>query len=139
VVSLQGGFHTYWDSKTGWENVKQNINKNFQEYALGAEFHVSKTFLLSCGYLYAQTGVNPSYQSDFGYSLTTNTVAAGGAWSINDAFTLQFGGYLVSYQSQTVPGTADVGGTAVGYNTKYEKSLWTISVGLDYHLGKKKK
>ncbi|HFB62123.1 MAG TPA: hypothetical protein ENJ69_03990 [Bacteroidetes bacterium] len=139
VVSLQGGFHTYWDSKTGWKDVSTNINKNFQEYALGAEFHVSKTFLLSCGYLYAQTGVNPSYQSDFGYSLTTNTVAAGGAWNINDAFTLQFGGYVVSYQSQTVPGTQDVGGAAMGYNTKYEKSLWTISVGLDYKIGAKKK
>ncbi len=139
VVSLQGGFHTYWDSKTGWKNVDQNINKNFQEYALGAEFHVSKNFLLSCGYLYAQTGVNPSYQSDFSYSLTTNTVGAGGAWNLNDALTLQFGGYIVSYQSQTVPGTADVGGTAMGYNTKYEKSTWALSVGLDYKIGKKKK
>jgi hypothetical protein len=138
VVSLQAGFHTYWDSKTGWANVKENINKNFQEYALGAEFHVSKSFLLSCGYLYAQTGVNPSYQSDFSYSLTTSTVGAGGAWKINDAMTLQFGGYIVNYQSQTVPGSADVGGTAVGYNTKYEKSLWAMSVGLDFAIGKKK-
>ena len=139
VVSLQGGFHTYWDGKTGWKDVEKNIYKNFQEYALGAEFHVSKHFLLSCGYLYAQTGVNPSYQSDLSYSLTTNTVAAGGAWNISKAFTLQFGGFVVSYQSQTVPGTQDVGGTAVGYTTKYEKSLWALSVGLDYKLGKKKK
>jgi len=139
VVSLQGGFHTYWDSNTGWKNVDKNINKNFQEYALGAEFHVTKRLLLSCGYLYALTGVNPSYQSDFSYSLTTNTVGAGGAWKLNDAFTIQFGGYVVSYDSQTVPGTYDVGGTAVGYNTKYEKSLWGISVGLDYKIGGNKK
>ncbi len=139
AITLQAGFHTYWDSKTGWKNVDKNINKNFQEYALGAEFHVSKAVLLSAGYLYAQTGVNPSYQSDFSYSLTTNTIAAGGAWSISDALTLQFGGYLVSYQSQTVPGTEYVGTTPVPYNTKYEKSTWAVSVGLDYYLGKKKK
>jgi long-subunit fatty acid transport protein len=139
VVTLHGGFHTYWDGNTGWKDVKTNINKNFQEYALGAEFHVSKQFLLSCGYLYALTGVNPSYQTDFSYSLTTNTVGAGGAWKLNDALTLQFGGYVVSYQSQSVPGTADVGGSAVGYTTKYEKSLWGISVGLDYKIGGNKK
>ncbi|UBM62150.1 hypothetical protein LA303_12215 [Candidatus Sulfidibacterium hydrothermale] len=139
VVSLQGGFHTYWDGNTGWTNVDQNINKNFQEYALGAEFHVTKQLLLSCGYLYAQTGVNPSYQSDFSYSLTTNTVGAGGAWKLNDALTFQFGGYIVSYDSQTVPGSADVGGTPVGYNVTYDKSLWGISVGLDYKIGGNKK
>ncbi len=138
VVSLQGGFHTYWDNKTGWANVEKNINKHFQEYAFGAEFHLSKNFLMSCGYLYAQTGVNPSYQTDFSYSLTTNTVGAGGAWKLSDALTLQYGAYYVTYQSQTVPGSADVGGTAVGYNTKYEKSLWTMSVGLDIAIGKKK-
>lgn len=139
AVTLQGGFHTYWDGNTDWENVDQNIYQNFQEYALGVEFHLTDNVLLSCGYLYALTGVNPSYQSDLSYSLTTNTVAAGGAWKINDAFTLQFGGYLVNYQSQSVPGTADVGGTAVGYTANYDKSTWGLSVGLDYYIGKKKK
>lgn len=139
VISLQAGYHTYWDSKTSWENVKTNIKKNSQEFGLGAEFNVSKSLLLSLGYLHTTTGVNPSYQSDLSYGLNTNTVGAGGAWKINDALTFQFGGYLVKYQSQTVPGSYDVAGTFVPYNTKYEKSTWALSVGLDFALGKKKK
>jgi len=139
VVSIQAGYHTYWDSKTGWENVKTNIKKNSQEFGLGAEFNVTKNFLLSCGYLHTTTGVNPSYQSDLSYSLNTNTIGAGGAFKLSKALTFQFGGYVVKYQSQTVPGTFDVAGTPVAYTTKYEKNLWGISVGLDYHLGKKKK
>lgn len=139
MISLHAGYHTYWDSKTGWKNVATNIKKNSQEFAFGAEFNLSKSFLLSLGYLHTTSGVNPSYQSDLSYSLNTNTVGAGGAWKINDALTLQFGGYIVGYQSQTVPGSYDVGGTPVGYTTKYEKSTWALSVGLDFAIGKKKK
>ena len=139
MISLQAGYHTYWDSKTGWKDVKANINKNSQEYAIGAEFNLSKSLLLSLGYLHTISGVNPSYQSDLSYSLNTNTVGAGGAWKINDGLTLQFGGYIVGYQSQTVPGSYDVAGTPVAYTTKYEKSTWALSVGLDFAIGKKKK
>ncbi|GMT44357.1 MAG: hypothetical protein IEMM0006_0189 [bacterium] len=139
TVSLQAGYHTYWDSKTGWKAVNTNIKKNSQEFALGAEFNVSKSLLLSLGYLHTTTGINPSYQSDLSFSLGTNTVGAGGAWKINDALTFQFGGYLVKYQSQTVPGSYDVGGVPVGYQTKYEKNTWALSVGLDFAIGKKKK
>jgi long-chain fatty acid transport protein len=140
VVTLHGGFHYYWDKKTGWENVEQNIGKNFQEYAFGAEFHVTKNVLLSCGYLYAQTGVNPSFQSDLSYSLTTNTVGFGGAWNLSKKFTLQYGAYIVSYQKQDVNGRSyDVGGNRVFYTSTYQKSTWGLSVGLDYYLGKKKK
>ncbi len=139
MISLQAGYHTYWDSKTSWTDVKTNIKKNSQEYAIGAEFTLSKSLLLSLGYLHTTSGVNPSYQSDFSYSLNTNTVGAGGAWKINDALTLQFGGYIVGYQSQTVPGSYDVAGTPVAFTTKYEKSTWALSVGIDFAIGKKKK
>ncbi|VAW28535.1 hypothetical protein MNBD_BACTEROID07-1608 [hydrothermal vent metagenome] len=139
AISLHVGYHTYWDSKTGWKDVSKNINKNSQELAFGAEFNLSRSFLLSFGYLHTTSGVNPSYQSDLSYSLNTNTVGAGGAWKINDGLTLQFGGYIVGYQSQTIPGSYDVAGTPVAYTTKYEKSTWALSVGLDFAIGKKKK
>ena len=132
TISLQGGFHTYWDSKTGWENVDTKIHQNFQEYALGAEFNVTKNLLLSTGYLYAKTGVNPSYQNDLGYSLTPNNVGAGGAYKLSDKLTFQFGGYYVSYNSVSIPGSYE----AYGYTQKYEKSTWSVSFGLDFKLGK---
>jgi len=132
VITLHAGFHTYWDSKTDWADVDTKINRNFQEYALGAEFHVNEHLLLSTGFLYATPGINPSYQSDLSYSLNTSTVALGGAYKINDMLTLQFGGYLVNYQSQTLPGSYD--GTA--YMQTYAKDLWAFSLGLDFTLGK---
>jgi len=132
VVTLHGGFHTYWDRKTGWADVDTKIDNNFQEYALGAEFHITKSLLLSTGYLHAATGVNPSYQSDLTYSLTTNTIALGGAFDLGERFTLQFGGYLVNYKPETNQGNYD--GTA--YMQTYEKSTWAFSLGLDFNISK---
>ena len=132
VVTLHAGFHTYWDSKTGWSDVDTKIDKNFQEYAIGAEFHVTDNFLLSTGFLYAATGVNDFYQGDLSYSLNTSTVAVGGAYQLNDKFTLQFGGFLVNYYSQTLPGSYD--GTA--FMQTYSKDLWAFSLGIDFTLGK---
>ena len=132
VVTLHGGFHVYMDRKTGWKDVDTKIDHNFQEYAIGAEFHVTNNFLLSTGFLYAATGVNPSYQGDLTYSLNTSTVALGGAYKINDMFTIQFGGYLVNYAPQSLGGSYD--GTA--FMQTYDKSLYGFSLGLDFTLGK---
>jgi long-subunit fatty acid transport protein len=132
VVTFHAGFHTYWDSKTDWKNVETNIDRNFQEYALAAEFHVTDKLLLSTGFLYAATGVNDSYQSDLSYSLTTSTMALGGAYKLNDKFTIQLGGYLVNYYSQTIPGSYD----GTGFMQTYAKDLWAVSLGLDFTLGK---
>ena len=132
VITLHAGFHTYWDSKTDWKDVSTNIDHNYQEYAVGAEFHVTENLLLSAGYLYTATGVNPSYQGDLSYSLSTNTGAIGGAFKIGEQFTIQLGAYLVNYQSQTLPGAYD--GTS--YMQTYEKTTWAFSLGLDFDLGK---
>ncbi len=135
IATLQAGFHTYWDGKTGWQSVSTKINNNFQEYALGAEFNVTKTLLLSGGFLYAKTGVNPSYQNDLSYSLTSNTIGAGGAWKLSNLLTLQFGGYIVSYFPQHLAGSY----SGVAYTQTYNKQTWALSAGLDFNIGKKKK
>ncbi len=139
VVSLQAGYHLYGDAGTGWTDVSNKIGKNYQEYGLGAEFHVTPKVLLSAGYLLSKTGVNQSYQTDLSYSLTANTFGLGGAYKISDKVTLQLGGYLVSYTPQTYKETTKVGGTPVYYNETFKKSTWAIAAGLDFSFGNKHK
>ncbi|MBE0649819.1 MAG: hypothetical protein IH595_03150 [Bacteroidales bacterium] len=139
VVSLQAGYHLYGDRSTGWTDVKNTVGKNYQEYGLGAEFHVSPKLLLSTGYLYSQSGVNQAYQSDLSYSLSASTVGLGGAYKISDRVTLQLGGYLVTYKPQTYTMTAESGTTPMSYSEKFQKSTWAIAAGLDFSFGKKSK
>jgi long-subunit fatty acid transport protein len=135
------GYHAYFDKQT--EQAKQaedagqpEIDKNFFEVGLGLQYDINESFLVSLGFLHANTGVNQQYQSDLSFSLTSNTFGLGGAWKINDMFMLQLGGYYVTYDksSYTYPNPNDAPGT---YENSYLKSTWAISLGLDIAIGKK--
>lgn len=133
-LTLQVGYHNYFDKGAGWatdENGVELINNNFTEYAVGLEWAVSQKFLVSGGYLLANTGVNENYQSDLSYSLTTNTFGYGFAWNISNTFTLQAGGYYTVYTDQTVPKSY----SGINYNETYDKFTYGLSLGLDISLG----
>ncbi|MFN8256381.1 MAG: outer membrane protein transport protein [Bacteroidales bacterium] len=137
--SAMVGYHTYWDKKTGWENVEDEIDKNYWELAGGLEYNLNDRLLLSAGYLRAQPGVNENYQSNLSYSLPSNTFGLGGAFKINDMLTLQLGGYYTMYESATYDESYTLGDnvTQVPFKTTYEKSNWAIAVGLDFTFGGK--
>lgn len=135
-ITFQLGYHTYFDKASGWakdENGLELIDKNFSEYSFGVEWSLSPSFRFSGGYLYAVTGVNENYQSDLSFSLTTNTFGGGLAWDINEAFTLQFGGFATSYADQTYDKTY----SGINYTETYKKFTYAFSIGLDINIGKK--
>ncbi|MBC8321778.1 MAG: hypothetical protein H8E34_13765 [Bacteroidetes bacterium] len=134
-------YHTYFDKKTGWAkeaNQPWVIDKNFWELGIGFEYSVNDKFLLSTGYLRAQTGVNQHYQSNLSYSLTTNTVALGAAYKINDTFKLNLGGYLVSYDKAVYNMYEGSGNNTLPYYESYLKSTFAVALGIDISLGSKK-
>ena len=138
-------YHTYFDKNTGWaktaeDNKKPEIDKNFWEFAVGLEYSITDNFLLSGGYLRAQTGVTQAYQSNLGFSLTTNTMAFGGAYKINDMFRLNLGGYYTMYDEQTYDmGYAPMGSEIViPYKETYLKSTFAVAIGVDIAIGAKK-
>ncbi len=135
-LSVQVGYHTYFDSKAGWatnDDGNSVIDKNFSEYAIGLEYQVTDNFLLSGGYLRAITGVNDLYQDDLSFSLTTNTFGGGAAFIINDHLTLQLGGFFTQYDEQTIDKSYLIGGeTEVPYQETYDKETFAVSVGVDF-------
>ncbi len=136
-VTFHAGYHTYFDKNTGWEDVDKDIAGNSFEAAVGIEYSFNDKFLLSGGYLYAKSNINKSYQSDFSYSLPTNTLGFGGAYKFNDTFKLQFGGYYVAYNKGQVSGSYEVGGNPIPYTEKYHKKTFGLAIGLDISLLKK--
>jgi long-chain fatty acid transport protein len=140
-LKISIGYHGYFDKQTGWAMEADNsgqkiIFKNFYEIGFGLQYDISENFLVSAGYLHANTGVNQYYQSDLSYSLTSNTVGLGGAWAINDVFKIQLGGYYVMYNPSTYDYTENQ--TGIPYQNTYDKSTWAISLGLDIAIGAKK-
>ena len=141
-VTVQGGYHTYFDNKAGWATTDDGtelIDRNFMEYAVGAEWNVSKKFLLSAGYLAAITGVNDKYQSDLSYSLSTTTFGLGAAIAFSPAVKLQLGGFYTMYNSGTYTKADNSFDPPIVYGETYDKSTWGISLGLDIAIINKKK
>jgi len=141
-VNVQGGYHTYFDSKAGWATTDDGtelIDHNYTEYAVGAEWNVSQKFLLSAGYLATITGVNDKYQSDLGYSLSTTTFGLGAAFAFSPAVKLQLGGFYTMYNGGTYTKTDNNFDPPVVYGETYDKSTWGISLGLDIAIISKKK
>lgn len=135
------GYHTYFDKNVGWakpEGEASVIDKNFWELAIGFEYDINEDFLLSTGFLHAETGVNKNYQSNLTYSLSSNTVALGGAYKINDVFRLNLGGYYVMYNKADYNLTDGQFDLSIAYTETYEKSTFAIAVGVDITLGAKK-
>ncbi|NQU34151.1 MAG: outer membrane protein transport protein [Bacteroidetes bacterium] len=140
-------YHTYFDKNTGWAKEAEDatpsapvIDKNFWEFAIGLEYSITDDFLLSGGYLRAQTGVTQAYQSNLGFSLTTNTMAFGGAYKINDMFRLNLGGYYTMYDEQTYNMNYVLmdGSTSIPYKETYLKSTFAVAIGVDIAIGAKK-
>lgn len=135
-------YHHYFDKGTEWgseDNKPKEIDNNFWEFAIGAEYSFSDNFMLSAGFLRAQTGVTQAYQSNLGFSLTSNTVGFGGAYKFNDMFKLNLGGYYVMYDEMTYNENYSVmGALNVPYEETYLKSTFAVALGLDITLGSKK-
>jgi long-chain fatty acid transport protein len=130
------GYHTYFDKEAGWATIEGTdisvIDKNYWELGIGLEYALSDKFLLSGGFLRAQSGVNDYYHDDMSYSLKSNTFGLGGAFRLNDMMLLNFGGYKTVYTDATItdPFTE-------AYSQTYKKSNIAFAIGLDLTFGGK--
>jgi len=141
-LTIQLGFHTYFDKGTEWSETTDDmgtvtsvIDKNFTEYSLGLEYNITDNFLLSAGYLRANTGVNENYQDALNYSLTSNTFGFGGAYAFNEKFKLQLGAFYSTYDAATYDKSYTVLENTVPYTETYDKNNFGISIGLDIAIG----
>ena len=142
--SAASGFHYYFDKsadygkKVNGVSVKNSdiIDHNSFEWALGFEYKLSDKILLSAGYLMTQTGVTADYQSDMSFSLNSNTVGLGGAFSVSPMIDLNLGLGYTMYTDNTK--TFDVVSPATqSWNETYDKNNLFIALGLDFKFGKK--
>jgi len=141
-LKLSLTYHTYLDKQTGWahpEDSPNEIDNNFWEFAIGLEYDINDEFLVSTGYLHAHTGVNQHYQSNLSFSLSTNTVALGGAYKINDMFKVNLGAYYVMYDKGYYTQYEGSGVNTIAYEETYLKSTFVAAIGVDITLGGKKK
>ena len=138
---LTGSMNLYFDDKVDYDgSADLNINmieKNFKELSFGAEYMVNDKLRASAGWLGTFTGVNMNYISDQRYSTNTNTFGAGIGYRITPKIDLNLGGAYTIYDLGEKEYNYFLGGVLpVPVMETYDKALWLIAVGLDFHFGK---
>ena len=112
------------------------IDKNFYELALGLEYNISEKFLVSAGFLTAQTGVSKDYQNDLSYSISSNTVGFGFQYKISPAIGINVGGLNTFYGTDDKTYNHKLGTNMIPVMEDYAKTTWLAAVGLDIKIGK---
>lgn len=149
-LNLQTGYHYYFDdaAKYGKKNSagefvtngeettftnstdKQLLAGNSYEFAIGAQYDLTKKFGISAGFLMTKTNPNPVYQSSLSYSLSTKTFGGGLVFKPTERFTIDLGFSTTSYDEYTKNFAAV--GTAPAYSETYDKTAMVVAVGLGY-------
>ncbi|GAP42773.1 outer membrane protein transport protein [Lentimicrobium saccharophilum] len=136
-LNISAGLHYYFDKSAEYgkklegEYVKNDkvMDKNFWEFALGLEYALTDKWLVSAGYLRTQTGVMDLYQTDLSHSLSTNSIAAGLRYMVNEKIGINLGAMNTSYVEDTrdFPAAAPL----PAYTETYNRSAFTVALGVD--------
>jgi len=139
------GMNYYFDKSADY-NVKDTlgnhvpnssvIDKNNWELAFGLEYNLTDKFLLSGGYLRAQTGVTKDYQNDLTNELSSNTVGLGGQYKFSPAIALNLGALYTMYSDDSKTFNHKLGNMYIPVNETYSRATWLVSIGLDITIGK---
>lgn len=143
LIEAQVSYNYYFDKGVGWgpntresvynRNVTREIDKNGWELALGLQFNLTDRFALSTGALTSNPGIADSYQSDFSYSNTSYTLAAGFMWKITEQLAFDAGIMNVIYKdAELTYNDPDAG----NYQEILGKKTFGLGFGLSYSIGR---
>jgi len=145
-VKISGGYHHFYDTDAKLPKDRQNsINSGLNEYLLGAEYSINKTFLISAGGQLTRTGVTDDYQKDMSYSLNSVSIGFGGAVNLTKQLRLNVAYFFTKYDKWTkvvdkdkvfdaATNTKGYNGTSLGGTDVYDRTNNVIGVGLDYNF-----
>ena len=105
------------------ENTMQTLSRNTYELLAGVEVKVTDKLLLSSGIQFSDFGVNSSYLSDVSFIDDSFTVGAGGKYSFNENWDLNFGACYANYAH---------GAGATG--SHYLRKTYNVAVGVDFRF-----
>jgi len=108
------------------------INRNGMSLQAGMEYNISEKLLVSCGYVWANKGVNEKYQSDLSYGLATQTFGLGGAYNVKENIQINLGFGYTYYSPDTKNIEHVMGKTVYVAEESYYKSTKIVAVGVDF-------
>jgi long-subunit fatty acid transport protein len=128
------GLNYYFDSAVEREGREEYIDHGLFEMHGSLEYDISKKLMVSCGYSRGVTGVTPEYQTEMSYSLNSDTYGMGGAYKLNNMFTISAGLLYASYCDMDQETPANPSAQILSYKTNFDKETFMGGIGVDIHL-----
>jgi len=120
----------FFDKSANWGGREDLVNSNSYDIAIGLEYDITDTILISAGYLYTQIDLSKEYLDDLSFDQDSNAYAFGGRIKLTPKLDLDLGFiYLDSKDDSKEILYPPNFGT---FKETYKKTSWGFSVGLGY-------
>ena len=147
-ITVSAGYHQYFDKQARYGKMDTNgqfinnsslMTSNDNEIALGVEYNVNPLLLVSAGYLRANSGAKPEFQSDQNPDLGSNSGGIGGALKFTKLLTINVGVLYSKYDAADKSFThyvAEQASAPVTVKETYGQDNLVFAVGVDINLSK---
>lgn len=105
---------------------------NTNEFLAGAEWSISKRWMVSLGVQRTQYNLDERFYSDMNFSTSSTSVGLGVKFGITDAIALNAGAMKTFYEDVTSTGTYE----GLPYTDIYSRTSTSWGIGLDFKFGK---
>ena len=127
-VKITAEYHLFFD-KDAENSFSSCIEGNTMEYLLGAEWQISKKWLVSCGAQRTQLDMNENAYSDMNYSISSWSTAIGAAYQVCDMIRINVGIMPTFYDEATAVGKDSNG---IDFKDVYNRTSMAWGIGLDF-------
>ncbi|MBR4053053.1 MAG: hypothetical protein IKJ96_08395 [Alistipes sp.] len=127
-VKITAEWHYYFD-KDAENSFSSCITGNTQEYLVGAEWQISKKWLVSCGVQRTQLDMNENAYSDMNFSTSSWSTGIGVAYQVCDLVRINVGVMPTFYEEVTSVGQDSNG---INFTDLYDRTSTTWGIGLDF-------
>jgi len=98
VVSLNIGWHHYFDKNVSWYNNAQDLLKHdTNEFLAGVEWDITDKLNVSCGGQLTRYGLSDDYMNDISFVVNSYSIGLGCSYKVKDNITLTAAYFQTNY------------------------------------------
>lgn len=127
-VKITAEYHLYFDQDAE-NSFSSCIEGNTMEYLVGAEWQISKKWLVSCGVQRTQLDMNENAYSDMNFSTPSWSTGIGAAYQVCDLLRINLGVMPTFYEEVTSKGQDSNG---IDFTDLYDRTSTAWGIGLDF-------
>ena len=100
AVSLNLGWHHYFDKDASWYNNSQDLLKhNTNEFLAGVEWDITDKLNVSCGGQLTRYGLTDDYMNDISFVVNSYSIGLGASYKVAEKVTLSAAYFQTNYSN----------------------------------------